>query len=108
MSLPIFIINTQAINSQAMTGNITSSVIDISEVRGYAVHFIWTGTPTGDVVVEGSNDGSNFSQISTAATGGAAGQSLSNQADANYKYVRVKYTFTSGTGTLNAYVSGKQ
>lgn len=108
MSLPIFILNTRVVDSQSMGSNINGSSVDISEVRGYAVHFIWTGTPTGDVSVEASNDNSNFTQVYTAATGGAAGQSLTNQPNVAYRYIRVKYTRSSGTGTLDTYISGKQ
>lgn len=105
---PIFAMNHKIINSQAMTADILSPVIDISEVIGFAVHSIWTGTPAGNIIIQGSNDGINFFPIDTQAAGGAAGNDLVNVERAHYRYVQVFYDFTSSTGSLSTYLSGKR
>lgn len=106
--LPIFVLNQKVIDGGDMVGSITPAAVDISGVTSYAVHAFWTGTPAGNIIVEGSNDNSNFVAVSTTAAGGAAGNVLVNVPNAAYRYVRVKYVLTSSTGVLNAYLSGKQ
>ena len=108
MDLPIFSINKQIFNAVVLTQDRTSEVIDISELIGFAVHSIWTGTPVGNIIIQASNDGSNFVDIDTQAAGGAAGQDLVNIDRAHYRYVRVFYDFSSSTGTLTTYLSGKR
>lgn len=105
---PIFSFNKRLFTDVAMTANRESEVVDISEVTGFCVHSYWTGTPAGNIVVQGSNDGINFTTVDTQAAGGAAGSKLVNVAGAHYRYVKVIYTFTSSTGVLNCYISGKQ
>jgi len=82
-------------------------VVDISEVSGFCVHSIWTGSPTGDIVISASNDNSNFIALDTQATGGTSGQDLFQVDVAHYRYIKVAFVRSSGTGTLTSYVSGK-
>lgn len=106
--LPIFTFNKHEIEDGDMSGNLSSSIIDISEVTGYCVHAIWSGAPVGNLLIEGSNDSSNFVAVNTQATGGASGQHLLNVEKIHYRYLRVRFSFTSGTGTLNCYISAKR
>lgn len=108
MSEPIFSINKQILNAQSMSTDITSDTVDIAELVGYCVHAIWTGAPTGRVRAEASNDNINFVEVSSEDTAGAAGQYLVNYENQHYRYVRVRYSRTSGTGNLTVYVSGKR
>lgn len=108
MSEPILVLNDKAFNATAMTGNLTSKVYDISTLGGFCVHQIWTGTPVGNLLISASNDGINFDAINSQAAGGVAGQNLLNVERAHYCYIQVTYTFTSGTGSLTCYVSGKR
>lgn len=107
---PTFLSNQHVINNGSMTGNLDSGTIDIGEFPGYCVHAIWSGTPVGNITIEGSNvdNASSFKAVVTQAAGGAAGILLSNQISQHYKYLRIKYTATSSTGTLNVYVSAKR
>lgn len=107
-NLPIFVINEPIINNGSMAGSLTSTVIDIAEILLYSVHAIWTGTPTGSISVQGSNDGTNFVEVASQATGGAAGQYLLNIEKAGYKYVRVQFIRTGSTGSLTVYLAGKR
>lgn len=101
------VINKKIVDSVTIATFTASSSVDISTTSGYAVHMIWTGTPTGTLSIKGSNDNSNFSLVSSVSTGGAASQSLTNIEKAHYNFVRVEYTHSSGSGDLTVYVSGK-
>ena len=107
-ALPLFVLNKQLFTNSLMTSTLTSEVVDLAETLGYAIHAIWTGTPTGTLSIQGSNDGLSFVQIDSVATGGVAGQHLLNVEKHHYRYVRVVYTFSSSTGSLNLYISGKR
>lgn len=100
--------NNHVIIAQSMTGNILSGGIDLSNVLGYAVQAVWSGTPVGNIIIKGSNDGLNFTTVSTTAVGGAAGSLLVNNDGIHYNTLQVSYAFTSGTGTLDVTVSAKK
>lgn len=100
--------NKHVIDSGDMSGNLDSGLIDLSNVLGYAVQAVWSGAPVGNIVIEGSNDGINFKTISTTAAGGSSGSILSNNDGIHYVYLKVIFTFTSGSGTLDVNVSGKK
>lgn len=103
----IFAINKAVIDGETMDEDITSTVVDISEITCFAVHSVWTGTPAGNIIVQVSNDNSNWFAIDTQAAGGAASNDMVNVSGAGYKYVRVFYDFSSSTGTLTTYICGK-
>lgn len=107
-TLPIFVLNTLILDNVSMDANRSSAVIDLAETMGYAVHSVWTGTPDGFISTQGSNDGVNFVEVDSVATGGAAGQHLLNVEKHHYRYVRVQFIFTSGPGVLNTRISGKR
>lgn len=104
---PIFQMNVPVFTASAMTGNLFSNVIDLSETTGYALHAIWSGSPVGIISAGGSDDGVNFVSVASNSTAGAAGQYLLNVEKIHYRYVQISYTFTSGTGSLTAYVSAR-
>jgi hypothetical protein len=108
MATPMFRINVKVFEQVSMGVSLMSQVIDISEVVGYCVHAIWSGTPTGQIITEGSNDGVNFVSVNQQNTAGAAGQHLLNVEHQHYRYVRIRFNRVSGSGLLDCYVSGKQ
>lgn len=108
MDLPIFQLNKKIFDQSSMSTSLTSEVLDIAELVGYCIHAIWTGTPNGQIRVQGSNDGTNFVNISTQNTGGSSGQYLLNVEHAHYRYLRLFYNRTGSTGALDCYVSGKR
>lgn len=118
----------QLVLNQAMTADINSKGIDLNQTPLFSIQASWTGTPTGTIKLQASNDivqvdpsnsnpvgpdpaglVVNWSDIpsSSQAIAGAAGNFLWNQADVGYRWVRVVYTFASGTGTLSVTYSGK-
>lgn len=106
--LPMFTKNVKIIDALSMGASIDSPTQDNSESTGYAVHAIWTGAPVGSVSVQGSNDSVNFVEVAADDTAGAAGQYLLNVEHQHYRYVRVSYIRTSGTGSLTVYFSAKR
>lgn len=104
-----------------------SSALDICYLNGYAIVVSWpaTGTPVGTLTLEGTNDawdeekkisgvdteysGATWVTISGSSTSvsGSAGSYAWNAADQNFQAVRIKYTRTSGTGTLTFNFRGK-
>lgn len=113
----------KVIENGVMTGTtvLTSSVTVIQNISyiGYSVSF--TGTPTGTFSVEVSNDYSinpdgsvrnagTWTPItltgSPVASGSAGTGFIDIDGIAAYA-IRLKYTNTSGSGVLNAYVNGK-
>jgi len=108
----------RAISSGAMTGNITSTVVDIRGISHIGVQFIFTGTPTGTFTIECSNDyGENGSSATwepittspaTISASGSAGDHLISLNSIPFGWLRAVYTFSSGTGTLNCYITGKE
>lgn len=83
--------------------------------RHIGLQFVWTGTPSGPLFVELSNDGVNVAQTIAAedflpalvSPAGSAGSTASTMT-AYYTFFRVKFTCFSGSGTLNGIVVMKR
>lgn len=102
---------------------VVSNGIDMNQIFGGSISAVFTGSPVGTLTLEISNDivatpvagGANLASAVntwTTYTGSsyaisAAGDFTYVLADTNYRWLRMKYTKTSGTGTINAYFSGK-
>lgn len=103
----------QIITSGSMTGTstLTSSEIDIQYLSRASIQLVWTGTPTGTFAIQGTVDGSTWSPITTnpasIAASGSAGNHLV-EGEIHSKKMRVQYTNSSGTGTLNAWITAKE
>jgi hypothetical protein len=104
-----------------MTGDISSSAFWVPHLDNFAIQAVWTGTPTGTLKLQCSCDkGSgnvseergaptNWTDIvgSSQSTAGAAGSNVWNVQNAGYRWVRVVFTFGSGTGSLSVTANGK-
>lgn len=110
MALPKLSFNDLYVAAGDMSADITQSPSTfVGEVEHVAVHAVWTGTsPVGNLIVQGSNDNTNFTQISTDAVSGNSGSIMKNMPSVGYVFLRVFYDVTSGTGTLNVRISGKR
>lgn len=110
MAEPIHVKNSKIVNEADMSTSITSTVEDLSNITNYSVHAVWTGTPTGTLDLQASNDGVNFISLlgSLINTGGAAGQHMFEVTSTSMDKVRLVYTFSSGSGTLTATYSAKR
>lgn len=90
-----------------MSANITSSDIPLDFKSGFSVQAVFTGAPDGSFKMQVSNDDTasptNWSDVtgsSQAIT--AAGDIMWVYDGAHFKWARIVFTFSSGTGTCNA------
>lgn len=81
-----------------VSGNLVSDVLNMQYNLGYAIQCILTDSPTGNILVQGSNDSTNWSTIDTLATSGTTTLAV-NRADIMYPFIRVSKA-AGGTGTL--------
>lgn len=113
--------NIPIISAASIAVDANSNPIPMEQEEMCAIQAVWTGTPVGNFTIEVScDDGAltpsgvptgitNWSTYtgSTVAAGGADGDFTWLIADLPVKWIRLKYTHTSGTGTLNARLNGK-
>lgn len=113
----------QVITNGDMSGDVTSLVTNINMISCVGYTISWTGTPTGTFSVEVSQDyiqpvGVQPDQLNSGTwvavnlsvpvvAAGTADTAFIDVDITGAAYVRLKYTRTSGTGTLNAFIAGK-
>ncbi len=103
------------VTNGSLTGNITSTAVDLVRTQQYSIQAVWTGSPVGTIQLNVSNDIGSCANASNWVTytsslqtvNGGAGNFLWNVSYANYNCVEVVYNFTSGSGTLNVIYGGK-
>jgi hypothetical protein len=82
-----------------------------------AIQLWWTGTPTGVLTVQLSNDAkgirvaqtltiSDFTPAMTNPAGGAS--NTCGEIETAFKYSKIVYTYTSGTGTIAGFISDEE
>ena len=98
-----------------MSAVFVTEAINIGHCDAYSVQAAWVGTPVGNFTLEASDDEPgtsgdgigtnvvNWTTVggSTVAAGGAAGTAMWNYTGAGYRWVRVRYTWTSGGAAGN-------
>lgn len=118
--------NKQILTAQALNANITTTPFQLKNVYMYSVAFNVTGTPTGVVKLQASNDPetndsmpsnnpqpspSNWADITNSSfTLSAAGETMWNVSSIAYNWVRVVYTDNSSgasTATVNCVINVK-
>lgn len=88
-----------------VSANQASAALDLRFNYGYAVQCTFTGAPSGSVLIEGSNDKTNWSQITSLTVSGL--NILSDNKDAVYwPYIRVSKA-AGGTGTMTVTITIK-
>lgn len=111
------ILNDMAMTGGVMTGTSTifSDWIWLGHAAGAAIQAVWTGTPNGTIKLQCSVDpkgitpGESFPTLtnpediadSSYAITGSAGSFTWNVSEAYFPWIRVVYTNTSSTGTLD-------
>lgn len=110
--MPVKYTPVVALNAADASTNQTSAAIDTREDVYISVHNISTGTATGTVKLQASNDSitsgttpTNWVDIPSATVSitAASNTTIPSQL-CNYNYVRVVFTFTAGTGTITSKV----
>ena len=105
-----------------MSGNLTSSGVNLNQVFMFSIQAVFTGAPVGSLKLQISNDDvpvgaagqdpavnvANWVDYTGSASAVAsAGNFMWIVSEGGYQWVRVVYTFTSGTGSLNIVYNGK-
>jgi hypothetical protein len=118
-------LNYKVITDGDMSGDVVSSVINVSKSDTASVQLVWTGTPAGTFSIQGSldyrgpdvtvnrteppNSGTwtslDLDPVPTAA--GVADSWLIDLQSLSFPYIRIVYTFVGSTGVLQAYVFSK-
>lgn len=111
------------ISAGDMSGDLTSEVVPIQWLDNVSIQLNFTGTPTGAFEVQGSLDYSvdplsgtvknpgNWIALTLSpapVASGSADQILLDLYGLTFPFIRVFYDSTSGSGSLDAYLSGKQ
>lgn len=110
--------NVPLFTNYSMVQDGYSAPFDLEMVTGYSIQAVWSGTPTGILFIQVSDDdaGSSFNPVPTnwtlmdpslVNTEGVAGNHLWKQHMAPFRWIRFGYAFGSGSGTLNARLNCK-
>jgi len=96
------------INAGDMSSDVTGTSQDTEFQEVLSFQFVWTGTPTGTIDIELSNDGSTWTPagLSGSDPAGSAGNAILEIETAS-KYARAVYSSTSGSGSLSVHYSAK-
>jgi hypothetical protein len=97
--------NTLA-DAQDISASFNSAVLALDFITGFSIQAIFTGAPVGEFKLQASNDNlavpvnwSDVADSNQAIT--AAGDIMWVYDGAHFKFCRVVYTSTSGTGSCN-------
>lgn len=102
-----------------MSGSLLSSAISVYQIYGWSAQFVFSGSPVGTLSVEVSDDAyqnmdnapqtpTNWTVLANSSQSiSAAGDITYNVNLAFYNWVRFRYTFSSGTGTINGRINLK-
>ncbi len=104
-----------------MSGNITSNAVEVKLQDNVGVQLHWTGAPTGVFSIQVSMDHREDIEGNVVVAGhwvsvilnpsitasGSADDAYIDLNQLSAAYVRIVYTATSGTGTLDAFVNAK-
>lgn len=92
------------------TSDVTSEIIDCTNIYGLSIQVIATGTLAGQVVIDVSNDKENWVELSTPSPVAVsnATNAVAQMPEMFYKWMRVRYEATSGTtNTLQVHFTSK-
>lgn len=92
-----------------MSADITSGSYVIGNATAMSVQLTWSGTaPVGDLKVQASNDGTNWVDTdAVVAVATNTDSTLANFEEPGWKWFRIFYDRTSGTGNLNVHLFGR-
>jgi hypothetical protein len=110
----------KVLDAVSLAGDAASGEVDISRTDNASFHILCGAGATGEFFIQGSNKPSSGASewvtipvvdstgaAITLAVTGTATNFLVNMQGLATTYIRVIYTRTSGTGTVNAYMTAK-
>lgn len=111
MSEPIHQFDILIADAEDVSSDFTSEGVPVAETVTFCVHASFTGSPVGSIKLQASNDPDllGWGDITDSIQAiSAAGSYILNYDSPGFSHVRLVYTFTSGTGVLNAKINGKR
>jgi hypothetical protein len=98
-----------------MSADVESSPILLDQIYGFAMQAVYTGAPDGVLKIQVSCDITSFADkvvnwddlASSSVIISAAGITTYNVDAQFYKWVKIVYTFSAGTGVLNVAYNSK-
>jgi len=102
-------IQYQLVTNASLGASYTSPSIDMLYKEWGSIQAEWTGaSAAGTLALAVSNDNVNFSTYTGSSTTVAGpGNFMWNMLFVGFRYVEIVFTYSSGTGTLNATTVGK-
>ena len=114
-------VNDSLCSGQSMGSSYNGSAQSVEQIYGFSVQAVYTGTPTGTLKLQASNDAppagsssgswapTNWTDIPTQSVSltGSAGSTLFEVANSNYRFIRLVYVQSASTGSLSARFNGK-
>ena len=90
-----------------LAANFDFPAIEVLYLDKVSFEPVWTGTPTGSLNIQVSNNKVNWSSIDSTITPAGTGDYDYVEKETTSKWIRLSYTRTSGSGTLKTYVVAK-
>lgn len=103
-------LNVKLLENINANANRESDPLNIQSISLYCMQATWTGLSSVNplITLYGSNNlDEPFIQIDSFIPTGSTGGRLINVEKAGYAYIKVAYTRTSGSGTINVSINGK-
>lgn len=100
------------IDAGDLSGNITSNITSVINLDNASIHLIWSGTsPVGVITVEARNgENDSWYELDFGSAINISGNSGDHQivfTQMPFTDIRVKYTASSGTGSIDALITLK-
>lgn len=98
--------NQPLFSAGAMTGTLTGSPILLKNVYLLSIQLYYTGSPVGTMKLQASCDPgdiapTHWTDVTSVAVPTSDGFIFWNYPNVGWRYARVVYTFSSGSGTLD-------
>lgn len=105
-------LNQKIAPAEDMSGSFNSPAVDIANLIGYSLQAVFTGTPNGTFKLQASCDDLeapvNWTDVGSSSVAiTAAGSAIWNNDGAHYRWVRLVYTRSSGSGSCDVTVAAK-
>lgn len=109
--MPVVTTSLKIFDNFDMTSDGYSTTFDLEGVSGYTIHAFWDGPAEGSFFIQISSEptATNWVVIENSIIDitGADSVHIWKHALASYRWVRLGWAYSTGTGTLNAYIKCK-
>ncbi len=90
------------------SADVIGQAVSLDTALGFALQAVWPGGIVGTLKLQGSNDGSVFSDVPNSTQAVASANSfLWNVDGAYYSFVRLYFTYNSGSGVITSNANTK-